>query len=186
MLKIDFYENESKKLDGCNHCCASINTDDFDGYTSLEQISPRCENYDDAKEELLKHVIKLRDELNDFIEREGKTMLKNENIIKGTIIGSMKNQAELDFIYPNRSYITNEWQRSTVGDFTSLRKLAMSVVDKVDGRDNFKTQKVKDLSDEDLLLATQCADEIAKVVAKYKKQYLESIGRKDIIEAFKM
>lgn len=70
MLKIDYYENESKKLDSCNYHCASINTDNFDGYTMLEQIEPRCKTYEDAKNELLKHVIKLRDALNDLIERE--------------------------------------------------------------------------------------------------------------------
>lgn len=70
MLKIDCYENKSKKLDGCYHCCASINTEDFDGYTMLEQINTRCKTYEDAKKELLKHVKKLRDELNDLIERE--------------------------------------------------------------------------------------------------------------------
>lgn len=70
MLKIEYYENESKKLDGCYYCCASINTDDYDGYATLEQIEPRCGTYEDAKKELLEHVKKLRDELNDLIERE--------------------------------------------------------------------------------------------------------------------
>lgn len=70
MLKIEYYENESKKRDGYHACCASINTEDFDGYTMLEQINPRCRTYEDAKKELLEHVRKLRDELNDLIERE--------------------------------------------------------------------------------------------------------------------
>lgn len=71
MLKIEYYENEIKKRDGCtNYCCASINEDDFDGYTILDSIEPRCRTYEDAKKELLEHVIKLRDALNDLIERE--------------------------------------------------------------------------------------------------------------------
>lgn len=70
MLKIDYYENENKKLDGCHYCCVSINTENFDGYTMLESIEPRCVTYEDAKKELLEHVKKLRDELNDLIERE--------------------------------------------------------------------------------------------------------------------
>ena len=70
MLKIDYYENESKKLAGSNYCCASINTDDYRGYTMLEQIEPRCETYEEAKKELLEYVTKLRDELSAFIERE--------------------------------------------------------------------------------------------------------------------
>lgn len=72
MFEIDYYENECKKADGYHYCCASINTDNFDGYTSLEQIEPRCETYEDAKKELLEHVTKLRDELSNFIERENK------------------------------------------------------------------------------------------------------------------
>lgn len=70
MLKISYYENESKKLNGYYYCCACIDTEDFDGYTTLDFIEPRCKTYEDAKEELLMHVKKLRDELNDFIERE--------------------------------------------------------------------------------------------------------------------
>ena len=73
MLKIEYYENESKKLSGYNYCCASINTEDFDGYTMLESIEPRCATYEDAKKELLEHVIKLRDVLSDLIERESES-----------------------------------------------------------------------------------------------------------------
>lgn len=70
MLKIKYYENEIKKRGGYHACCASIDADDFDGYTMLENIEPRCATYEDAKKELLEHVIKLRDALNDLIERE--------------------------------------------------------------------------------------------------------------------
>lgn len=65
MLKINYFENESKKSNGSYYCCASINTDDFDGYTMLEQIEPRCRTYENAKKELLEHIIKLRDALYD-------------------------------------------------------------------------------------------------------------------------
>lgn len=112
--------------------------------------------------------------------------LKNGKIV-ANIIGSMSNQAELDFIYPHYStYKGGEWTRSTVGNFVNLRKLAMSAVDKVDEKNNFTEQKVRELSKEDLILAVDCADEIAKVVAKYKKQYLERNGRKDIVEVYGM
>ena len=70
MMKIEYYYDEYKALAGYCSCCAYINTDDFDGYTSLELIESRCNTYEDAKEELLKHVKKLRDELNNFIEIE--------------------------------------------------------------------------------------------------------------------
>lgn len=69
MLKIEYYENESKKLSGYHSCCAYINTDDCNAYTTLESIESRCATYENAKEELIKHIIKLRDELNDLIER---------------------------------------------------------------------------------------------------------------------
>lgn len=70
MLKIKYYENEIKKEDGKYYHCAAIDTDEFNGYTMLEQIEPRCKTYDDAKKELLKYVIELRDALNDLIRRE--------------------------------------------------------------------------------------------------------------------
>ena len=69
MLKIDYYENEDKKLDGCNYCCATINTEDYNGYTMLEQIEVRCSDYNKAKKELLDEMIFLRDEVIDLIER---------------------------------------------------------------------------------------------------------------------
>ena len=70
MLKIKYYESESKKRDGYHSCYAYIDTEDFDGYTMLDQMEPRCATYELAKEELLNHVKKLRDELNNLIERE--------------------------------------------------------------------------------------------------------------------
>ena len=70
MLKIEYYENESKKLSGYHYCCAYLETTEFYGCTNLDQLETRCATYKDAKEELLKHVIELRDELNDFIKRE--------------------------------------------------------------------------------------------------------------------
>ena len=70
MLKIEYYEDEYKKSGGYYHCCATINTENFDGYTMLEQIDVRCRTYEDAKKEVLNDVIKLRDALNDLIERE--------------------------------------------------------------------------------------------------------------------
>ena len=39
---------------------------------------------------------------------------------------------------------------------------------------------------DDFDLVVNCADEIAKIVAKYKKQYLESVVRIDIVEAYGM
>ena len=104
-----------------------------------------------------------------------------------SILGTMKNQAELDFIFPYYStYRNGHWKRSSVADVVHLRKLAMSTVNKVDEDNVFKELKVKELSREDILFVAECADELVKVVAKYKKQYLESIGRHDIVEAFHM
>ena len=70
MLKIEYYNDENKALSGYYSCCAYVDTEDFDGYTSLESIETRCGTYEEAKKELLKHIIKLRDELNNFIKRE--------------------------------------------------------------------------------------------------------------------
>ena len=70
MIKIGYYNDEDRELSGHYSCCAYIDADEFDGYTILESIETRCRTYEEAKEELLKHVTKLRDELNDLIKRE--------------------------------------------------------------------------------------------------------------------
>ena len=67
-----------------------------------------------------------------------------------------------------------------------MRNLVKSVVDQVNEKNVFTSQQIKDLSPEDFLIVVNCADELAKVLAKYKKQYLESIGREDIVKAFNM
>ena len=80
MLKIKYYENESKKRNGYNSCCAYIDTEDYDGYTMLDQIEPRCTTHELAKKELLNHVKVLRDALNDLIEREEKNVYSKQQI----------------------------------------------------------------------------------------------------------
>lgn len=76
MLKIDYYEDKGKKLDGRHYCCAYVNTEDINGYSSVDQIETRCATYEDAKKELLEHVRKLRDELSDLLKKEA----QNENM----------------------------------------------------------------------------------------------------------
>lgn len=117
--------------------------------------------------------------------------LEQENLkLKGAkhapnILGSMQNQKELNFVYPYYSVLSHEWRRSTTSEFHHLRKVALSTVDSL--IDNvFHSRKVRDLSTEDHALVVKCADELIEVVAKYKKQYLESIDRKDVIDAFGM
>lgn len=130
-----------------------------------------------TEEEMLKRIKELE------IENE---KLKNRRIDSNSIKISIKNQDALAFIIPTYS-IDKKWKMSTAyPDFTHLRKLAMSTVNKVDDDNKFKEQKVKELSDEDFMLVVNCADELVQVIAKYKKQYLQSVGREDIIEAFNM
>ena len=70
MLKIKLYENEIKKCDGYYYHCATIDTDDINGYTSIDAIDTRCATYEDAKKELLEYVKQMRDELDDLLKRE--------------------------------------------------------------------------------------------------------------------
>lgn len=126
----------------------------------------------------------------EMMERIKQLEQENERLKNGRLVpnikGSMKNQAELSFINPYYSTIDG-WRRSSIdSEYTHLRKLAMSVVNKIGSDNSFIEQKVRDLSTEDFLLAVDCADEIVKIVAKYKKLYLKSIGREDIIKAFNM
>lgn len=62
----------------------------------------------------------------------------------------------------------------------------MSTVQKPDENQEFLVRKIKELNEEEFQLALDCADELILVAAKYKKKYLESIGRMDIIEVFGM
>lgn len=130
----------------------------------------------------------MRATLNPDWVRKNIQKVKNEKVVSN-IKGSMSNQKELAFIYPYYSIYSKDspcWKMNTNPDFVHLRKLAMSVVNKVDSNNKFMEQKVGALTKEDLLLAVQCADEIALVVAKYKKQFLLKEGRDDIVEAFGM
>lgn len=70
MFKIIQYEDEDKKLDGRYHCCAEIDTTEFNGQSSLDLMYVRCRTPEDAKKELLAQVVKLRDEINEFLARE--------------------------------------------------------------------------------------------------------------------
>lgn len=70
MLKIEYYKDESKALSGYYSCCAYVDTNDFYGCTNLDQLEVRCKTYEEARDELLKRIISLRDGLNDLIEKE--------------------------------------------------------------------------------------------------------------------
>lgn len=132
-----------------------------------------------SEQEMLNRIKELEEE---------NAKLKSKKVPKN-IIGAMDSQKELDFIYPHYDKIGNyRWKRSSIAstDFSHLRKIAMNVVDTVDTDNCFKSQKVAELSSEDFELVVNCADEIAKIVAKYKKQYLESVGRIDIVKAYGM
>lgn len=119
------------------------------------------------------------------LEEENKKLKSTR--VAPNIKGAMRNQKELDFVYPYYSEHDSKWRRSTVETgFTNLRKLALNSVNQVGSNNKFVEQKVKNLSAEDFLIAVQCADELVEVVAKYKKLYLQSVGREDIIKAFDM
>ena len=133
-----------------------------------------------SEQEMLNRIKELEEE---------NAKLKSKKVPKN-IIGSMNAQKELDFIYPryDRMGGSHTWKRSSIAstDFSHLRKIAMNVVYTVDTDNCFKSQKVAELSREDFELVVNCADEIAKIIAKYKKQYLESVVRIDIVEAYGM
>lgn len=113
--------------------------------------------------------------------------MKNEQII--SILNEIKCEKELAFIYPTYHwYPEPEWKKTSTisSEFLHLRKVAMSTVNKVDDNNKFAEQKVKNLSTADANIVIACAEELTQVVAKYKKKYLESVGRNDIVEAFGM
>jgi len=101
------------------------------------------------------------------------------------IMQNVSNQAELSFLsaYYETYRNANKWRRGTTTLHSHIRNLAMSAVEEV-RNNSFYPRKVKELSDEDGRLVVKCAEEIISIVAKYKKEYLERNGRKDIAEAF--
>ena len=132
------------------------------------------------------------DEIESLIEKLNKEK-KELKCDKRSIASYIKSQKELSFIYPHISMLDGSCSRSAAysGDFTNLRNCAISTVDEPTKNKyyksiDFKRKKVLDLSPEEHVIVTQCADEIVNVIAKYKKQYLKSIGREDIIKAFNM
>lgn len=130
-----------------------------------------------TEEEMIARIKELEDENN---------RLKKVKI--GSNVASlMKNKTEVDFLAPYYDERNGLWRASTVKDnFTYLRQLAVSVVDAVGKNNKFTKQRIPDMKQEDLLLVVECADELALVAAKYKKRYLESLGRTDIVKAFDM
>lgn len=127
-----------------------------------------------TKKDMLEYIQQLEEE---------NTRLKNKK--HTTLTESMTAQKELDFIFPSYHH---QWGRSSVynSEFLHIRKLAMSTVSEVNDKNVFTTQKVTELSEDDYNLVVNCADELTRIVAKYKKQYLKSVGREDIAEAFEI
>lgn len=104
-----------------------------------------------------------------------------------SIAGAITNQKELDFIFPY--FRKPNWERMTTytsNGFVHIRKMAMSAAMPVNDKNKFTEVKVKEMSEDEFDIAVACADELVSVIAKYKKQYLEKIGRHDIIDAFNM
>lgn len=145
-----------------------------------------------TEEEMIARIEELEKE-NELLRTGKLEKLKNGRLVIN-IKSNISNQKELAFIYPHYSLYDKRWEMSSVTNFNILRSLAMSTVDKVclvrNGykaqTEGFQTQKVRDLSDADLALVVSCAEEIVHIVAKYKKKYLLSVGREDIIKAFDM
>lgn len=112
-------------------------------------------------------------------------MLKKENAkaASTTIQHAVSNQDELSFIFP---YFHEErgWERSTAENFLYLRGLTLAAVRQVTPDNELITQKAKELTEEDFDIVVACAEELVSVVAKYRKKYLMSVGREDVIEAF--
>jgi hypothetical protein len=125
-----------------------------------------------SEQEMLNRIIELEEE---------NTKLKNGHFV-ANVSGNILNQRELDFIYP-RKY-GDKWERCSVNDFNKLRDTCMSVVDDVNNNDEFIKQKVKTLDKSKLVLVCDCCDEVITVLSKYKKKYLESVGRNDIPVAY--
>lgn len=102
------------------------------------------------------------------------------------IVTKMQAQSELNLIDPYyRTLGINKWTRcSAIRYFTQLRSLATSVVNPVYGNNTFKEVKLKDLSEHDLEFVAQCADDLARVAAYYKAEFLRSKNRDDIVRAF--
>lgn len=121
------------------------------------------------------------------LEKENALLKSKEKKQTKGISAYIRNQKELDFVCPYFREIKNEgWVRASTYemDFRHIRKAALTAVKKVDANNVFSEQKIKEMSDKDFKLAINCAEELISVISKYKKLYLESVGRDDIIKAF--
>ena len=142
------------------------------------------------------------------LKREKKMLLSGYR----HIATSVKHKKELDFLYPlyncdmhNNRVVREEWRRSNgySDDFAPIREAALIAtylppVCEFSGRTKFSIgnkngywtwyapRKFQELSREERIMVVECADEIIKIVAKYRKDFLLSIGREDVIQAFGM
>lgn len=134
-----------------------------------------------SQEELLIENAKLKREID---------QLKNKKLAYKGIAYSIANRNKLNFVYPyvetykNEGYKYRRYKSNTPNDFNKLRDVAASVIDAPDEKGNFIKQNLKNASDIDLQIATNCCDELIEVICRYKKQYLELINRYDILEDF--
>lgn len=136
------------------------------------------------QETILKKVEELEKQINEMRKELNNKGIQN-SFRRRILLDCMTTQSELDFIFWHKSIYG--WSRAAncSTDYTPIRKAALlCLLNSEDERSKYDLRKLVDLNDQQFQFVIDCADEITKIIARKKKEYLESIGRIDLIEAF--
>ena len=127
-----------------------------------------------TKEEMIAYIVEL--------EKENQLLKGAKPNVSFTDL--LQNRNDICFLSPYYYEHEGGWKLSPAQyNLNYLRSLAVCAVDIV-SEEQVVRQKIANMKAQDLLLVAECADELAQVMTKYKKKYLLSIEREDIIKAF--
>ena len=76
MLKLEFWEDEDKKEDGCQYHCCGVDDSEVAGYLNTWY---REANYEIAKEKMLENLKRLRDDIDNLIKIAEKKIVNKDS-----------------------------------------------------------------------------------------------------------
>ena len=135
------------------------------------------------RDNMLKKIEELEKQIKDMREELNTSKSVSNAFRRRILLDCMTAQSELDFIF--WSYYGYGRSSGCSSDYAPIRKAAMlCLLNSEDEHSRYDLRKLIDLNDHQFQCVIDCADEITKVIAEKKREYLKSINRTDLIEAF--
>jgi len=142
--------------------------------------------------EMKKQIIGLQDQIN-MLQRDLKMAKEPDtdvNFRRRCLLKSMKNQREISFIHAEKRNGTYKYYECDTSNLSHLRYIAMMCITDIVYREDVFCRsrltikdKITQTTDDEFRAIVDCADEIVKVVAKHKRNYMEKIGKTEIVDA---